>query len=352
MDAPPPLPTETEIAAREAQLRELTALDTSDLLALCLRVRGSRERLRLYLALLRQRGGARAQLASCLVCFDLAQKGDQLAVREFTALAPTVVQLFEDQGLVVSLLANDPYLQTTWESCRDALQNADPRETTHLLEENVHEVGELDLLSDDDFDGLELPDEFDFDLDIVEETPEEKRAAERQRQARQEYALVVSRYIGQVPEHGAFSGKGFVTAQERDIEKLERFLLDCARYGVLVPEAQGMASLGQLYLATHLRLRTLFGRLNPRRQQAIQAGFGQWPPSAEAMGAAASLFQLEGAHATLGLEKVLELLMDFVVFCNRNKLDPLIPSTVDRYIELERQPPQVLLTTDRQRRRG
>lgn len=334
-------------------------LDTPDLLALCLRVRGSRDRLRLYLSLLRQRGGARAQLASCLVCFDLAQKGDDLSQREFTALAPTVMQLSLDAALVEGLIAGDPYLQPTWAACRDALDNLDPREQSHLLEESV-EVGELDLLSDMDLD-LDLELDFDVELEIdvddsmITEAPPDVAAAHlaaRQKQARQEYSTLLSRYIGQIPEHGAFAGQGFYTARERDMDKLEAFLRDCDRYSALVPEAMGMVCMGHLYLATHLRMRTLFGRLNPRRVQAVTQGLERWPLAADALGAAASVFELEGPHAVLGLEKVQELLMDYVLFCAAERLDPLHLDTCARYAVSERQPKPVLLNSDQKRRRG
>jgi hypothetical protein len=112
MSGPPPPPrAAVDDSLREQWIAELRALETPELLALCLTMHGSRQRMRLYLTLLRIRMGVWAQLASCLVCFDLARQGAELAQREFSALAPTIVELARDPTLTADLLARAPFLR-------------------------------------------------------------------------------------------------------------------------------------------------------------------------------------------------------------------------------------------------
>ncbi len=343
---PPPAPT-VEDTERERLLDGLRALETNELLQLCLKVRGSPARLRLYLGLLRSRGGVRAQLAACLVCFDLAKQGDIMAQREFTALAPTMSQLAQDVGLVAELLGGDPYLEETWSACRLALEGSDPREQLHALDEDADAVpvGELDLLSDEDLDA-------DFGVEFSFGPPTQAVQDEVEREAAQaEYAALLAKHLGQEPEHGLFSEGGFATASGRDLDRLEGFLERSAAWASRVPTARGLSSLGNLFLATHLRMRTLFGKRNPRRQKALRTGLANLPSDIEAVLCAATIFEFEGEAARLGFEKVLELLLDYVAFCHAKRLDPRLPQTVESYIESERQPAPVFLRGINRRRR-
>jgi hypothetical protein len=283
--------------------------------------------------------GARAQLASCLVCFDLARQGDEMAQREFAALAPTMAELALDPTLAWDLLANDPYLESTWGACKDALAAADSRHDSAALAADVEMVGELDLLSEEELDLGDI-----LEAHLGEQAESEERA-------RQEYGALLAQALGQDPENGSYSGTGFATSSGRDLDRLEAFLRDAASHAPHVPPAAGMASLGQLFLATHLRARTFFGKVNPRRRAALREGLRALPADAMPAAMAAAAFELAGGHTRLGFEKVLELLLDFLAFCRKQRLEPRSAAAVTAYIDAEREPPPVLLNAGSQRRR-
>lgn len=336
---PPPPPARTpEELARDQLVRELRALETPELLALCLRGRNRPDRLRLYLSILRGRAGTRAQLASCLVCFDLARLGDGVAQQEFLALAPTIEVLSHDQRMVDDLLGSDDYLQRTWSECRATLEGGDQRELDGSLNlEGSDLIGELDLLSDEE-----------IDLDLEVEEPADARAE----RARAEFAGVLAKQLAQDSNQGIFASSGFETASSRDLDRMDAFLNQALSYADLVSTARGMASLGHLFLATHLRMKTLFGKRNQRRAQAVRTGLVRLPADLEAVEHAAAVFELEGGAAMLGFEKVLELLLDFLAYCHQTRQDPRAAATVDAYVDAERMPAPVLLTGEQRRRRG
>lgn len=336
---PPPQPRREDELARELLVRELRALETPELLALCLRGKSHPERLRLYLGLLRGRAGTRAQLGASLVCFDLARQGDETAQREFSALASTIDALARDGGLVAELLGNDPYLQSTWAACRLALESEDPRTLDAALAgDDAELMGELELLTDADI-------EFDLEDAQLEEQ-------ERTQQAKEEFGAILARQLGQDHARGVFAAEGFETASTAELDRLETFLKQAVSYADRVSTARGMASLGYLFMATHLRMKSLFGKRNPRRAAALKSGLVRLPADLEAVVHAAAIFELEGGTAMDGFEKVLELLMDFLAFCHQQRRDPRAAASADAYVEAERQPPPVLLTGSNRRRRG
>jgi len=333
-----PIPPNAGEASRQELIHTLRALETPELLALCLRGKGHPERLRLYLSILRGRAGSRAQLAASMVCFDLARSGDPMAQREFFALAPTIAELAKDGRLLTELLAGDADLARIWADCRTALASSDPRELEQALPlEDVELVGELDLLSEDDLD-IEL------DLDAGD--------AQRAEQARYEFGLILAKQLGQDSEHGLFGAMGFETASSRDLDRLDAFLNQALSFADLVGTARGMACLGQLFVATHLRMKTLFGKRNARRASAVRAGLSHLPADSLALEQAAAVFELEGGAALVAFEKVIELLLDYVAFCHQHRGDPRAAATIDAYVEAERMPPPVLLTGESRRRRG
>ena len=342
MNGPPPSPRGNAAdAQRELLIRELRALETPELLALCLRGRSDRMRLRMYLGILRGRPGTRAQLASCLVCFDLARQGDDAAQHEFLSLAPTIEELARDGALVAELVSRDAYLDRTWADCQAALDASDQRELSVPLHAEATElVGELTLLSDDDFG--------DLGLEILDDDSDAARAE----QAKQDFARILAIHLGQNTDQGLFGAQGFETTSSRDLDRLQGFLNEAISYSDLVTTARGLASLGHLFLATHLRMKSLFGKRNARRAAALRTGLLRLPGDAAAVEQAATIFELEGGPAMESFEKVVELLIDFLAFCNHGRRDPRAATTVDAYVEAERTPPPVLLTGDSRRRRG
>ena len=113
-------------SSREALRQSLEGLETSDLLALGARFTRDTERLVLYLEVLRGRPGPKAQLAACLICFDLARQGHSTAQQDFLGLIPTFRALAEDPVLVEDLLGGDTHLRKLWEDSQKAIASDDP----------------------------------------------------------------------------------------------------------------------------------------------------------------------------------------------------------------------------------
>ncbi len=332
---PPPPPGVLGTSAQELFLSELAALDTPELLALCLRSRRDPHRLSQYLALFRSRSGSRAQLAACMVCFDLARQGSEVAQRELLVLAPTILGLARDQGVVDGLLAGDAYLRDIWRDCHQALQGSDPRELAGpQLEESVELAGEIDLLDGDEFEVV-------FDDEVV--------LAERQQQ---EFSKIVADYLDYSPEYDQWgSGNGFATEDSVDLARLTAFVAEAGSRSRYVPVARGMLSLGNLFLGMHLRRHTIFGRPNRRRVAALQAGLEAFDTDSQALAFAAALFESEGLQVIERLDKVLELLMDFLAWCAQSGTDPRAAKSAADYLALDREPPALLRGEDENRRR-
>ena len=166
------------LSPEEQLLREVSGLAVDEVLALCYTFNHKAERLRLYLDALRRRGGLRTQFAACLICFDLARKGDQTAQTEFNLLAETIRHL--DLSHVDSLVDGDPYLEFVWELLKAQLEEMDDRvEAEPPISIADEDIAEVDLLSDENWDDL-----FE-DFDANASTPA----------LRQEYAESIERFF-------------------------------------------------------------------------------------------------------------------------------------------------------------
>ncbi len=283
-----------EKSARDQLVGEVMGLGVDDILALCYSFQHtgasdrSGERLRLYVDVLRRRGGQRAQFASCLICFDLARQGDPSFQSEFALLADTMRTLAEDEQFVTSLIGEDPYLSFVWELCQAQLDEMDPRLNGDALFEqtsggitdlgDVEEIVTFDLLSDDDF--VE-----DFDITI------ENAAMWR------EFDEAVERFLGGTVGVPVYDPEaGFRLHNSGDIERLEQFIQTLDSLREFVPLARGFRALALLFYGTHLRSKSLFGTLNERKQALLRAGLDEFVESAEEVWKVAGVFgQLHAA---------------------------------------------------------
>ncbi|HLV61106.1 MAG TPA: hypothetical protein VKY51_06870 [Fredinandcohnia sp.] len=328
---------ELPASSREALRQSLDALETSDLLALGARFTRDTERLILYLEVLRGRQGPKAQLAACLICFDLARQGHASAQKDFFNLIPTFRALAEDPALVEDLLGGDQHLDRLWRDAQAAIADDDPREGGEELDAHAPLAGEIDLVSD-----------LDVDIDLGDYINASRRAEHAKA-----FARVVARKLGYDLENGILpTTSGMALDGARDIEELEEFLREAMLFSQTVPLAHGLCSLGNLFLATHLRKQRLFGRPNRRRQEAIRAGLLNLPADDPLpLVRAAALFEEEGAGVVSRFQKVSELLLDYLGFCARHQLDPLGPAAVDAYVAADRTPVPLMLQGDPRRRR-
>ncbi|HEY0839624.1 MAG TPA: hypothetical protein VGD74_05515 [Vulgatibacter sp.] len=334
MSTPPPLPSLP--FDRESLRRELRQLETGELLALGAGLRRNPARLALYLEVLRERTGAREELAACLVCFDLARLGHATAQRELFALIPTIQALAEDPALVAELAGDDPYLLALWDGCRKTLAGDDPRELGDNLAAEAVLAAEADLVSD-----LEA----DLDLDRL-------AADARNEEHARAFAFLTAEQLGYDFENDVMpTVSGLSTNTSGEVERFENYLRQAQAYATTVPLAKGVACLGQLFLAAHLRRHRFFGKPNPRRVEALRQGLLELPDDPEPLAAAAGLVEEEGEPVVERFQKVSEILLDYLRFCSQREMDPLAAATVEEYVAADRMPPPMLLRGASRRRR-
>lgn len=281
----------------EDQLRrEASGLAVDDILALCyaLQLRQQPRRLRLYMDVLRQRGGERAQFASALICFDLARQNDPAAQRDFAFLADTLRALAGNSELVTQLTEDDPYLSYVWELCRDQLAELDLRfaEATEI-EIDAKPVATLDLLSDVDFKD-ELP-----DLNVDDAS------------MRQRFEHALESFLGGVPGFPVFDAEsGFRMRSGRDVERIEAFLHELESLRDFVKVARGYRTLVMLFYGTQMRSRNLFGVINARKQELLRGGLTEFTQSGHLLAEMAGV--LTPLHADPAVwSKVADVIQDY-----------------------------------------
>lgn len=263
----------------EQQLRlEIAGLADDEILALCYALKGRLPRLKLYLDILRKRGGERAQFAACLICFDLARQGDALMQQEFTFLSTSMQALAQKPALVTSLIGDDPYLSFIWELCQGALEAmAQPGHSSSAGVEALPQLSDLqadvpriDLLQDSDFDNFELG--------------ADARSLWRQ------YDEAVETFLGGVPGVPIYDiNAGFRWEAPHAQDRAQKFAESLSSLRDLVPPARGFRALVLLYMGTHLRSRSLFGTRNNRRQELLREGLTEFAASAEAVASIAGV---------------------------------------------------------------
>lgn len=285
--------------AEERLLAEVSGLPVDEILALCYSLRNTPQRLRLYLDVLRRRGGERAQFASCLICFDLARQGDETAQREFGFLSDTIRQLASNQQLVGSLVGEDDYLVFIWELCQAQLDEMDPRfegdEVLPVVEPD-ETLAELDLLSDADFG------ENDFTLTV--DTSEMWRRFDE----------AVEAFLGgQVGLPVYDPTAGFRVSNNRDVQRVERFLQELDSLRELVPLARGFRAVTMLFYGMHMRAKSLFGAVNQRKQALLREGLDEFLRSGPDMAEIAGV--MSPLHAGPEVwEKIAEVIVDYTAW--------------------------------------
>jgi hypothetical protein len=277
----------------EEQLRqEVAALPVDEILALCYTFKHKLERLRLYLDVLRRRGGERAQFASCLICFDLARQGEVSFQQEFVYLADTMRQLSSNTDLVGTLVSNDPYLGFLWEMCSAQLQEMDPRFQEAPPVQQVEEVATVDLLSDDDFE------DFGIGIDDAEVWLRFDRAVET--------------FLGGEVGVAAYDPEaGFRVKSSRDVERVEHFVLELESLRDLIPIARGFRALVLLFYGLHMRSKSIFGAVNQRKQALLRDGLREFLDSGPELWQVAGV--LNTLHASDNVwDKISDLVLDYL----------------------------------------
>lgn len=94
-----------------------------------------------------------------------------------------------------------------------------------------------------------------------------------------------------------------------------------------VPESRAFQCLLKLYLAAHLKEKTLFGQKNEKRAQGFREALQLLGNDPMAAAHCAVWFELDGPHTLEKLHESLEVLADYLQFCARENLDPLAPTS-------------------------
>jgi hypothetical protein len=338
----------SEQAIQELQ-QEAAGLPVQDILDVCYAFSHDSLRLEIYLNVLRTKGSATAQTAACLICFDLARKGNSRFELEFQGLIPVFQEYTAEESpgfprLIDSLVGGSEYLKLLLKDLEAALEYLDPRERTGKtfdIQELGDEEIQIDLLGEEDFDIDEL--EFFNDEAFVQ---------------RQVWEKALSTFIGADGMSNALLGDkraGFFCDSRTEMDRVEKLIQEATSVKEAVPEAEAMLPLAELFLAAHMRSKNLFGRANQERLTVLESGLTHFtelsgPPDE---------FVSWLTHPTatkFSWDKVAELLLDYIEYLGSDAQgettgDPI--SCASGYIFAGRaQPPAPrLLEEGRERRR-
>lgn len=325
------MPTSSTISDDMTLRDALRALPVEEVLSLAYHFRAEPLRLRLYLDVLRQSAGHKAALAASLICYDLALQGQDSAQREFEALAETLRAFAAREAAAQSLIAGSPYLEALWPRCAQALEGLDPRiNAATMLTVDDSEVLDLDLFADEEL--------VDFD-DILEETVD--LATMRRR-----YQALVDDFFFHHPDGGGLA-HGFFARDRRELEAVQHFVRELDSLRDFVPEAVGMLSMSELFLASHLRLRTFWGKPNPQRMEMTELGLRHFFQAELSVHQAAACFVPRNAELQ-AWAKISQLLMDFFVWRAQQPLQALAEAAKN-YAQTARPLPRLNLSDRRQR---
>ncbi len=270
-----PQPSAEAIAA----LREAAAaLDVEDLVDLCYATDPDELRVNIYLEALRGRAGEKAQIAACLLCFDLARRGDERKAQELLLLLPTLDVLVarNDAGeapAVKALTEQAEAIGALWRDLVTHAQQRDRRADADAVDIDVSDLGgfvEVNLFDDQEFAELSADlATIDLTLDLEDEV----------------FTAFDHGLTALIPPLPATL---FSADSSADLERLERIRAHCLSFAGNLPVAAELLACTGLYVATHTRSHGLFLRRNKKRDRALADGLATLmalpaPPS-EAIG--------------------------------------------------------------------
>lgn len=288
-----------------------SALDVEELLALCYAFQKDPVRLVVYLDVLRGKGGQKAQAAACLLCFDLARRGEASFEGEFLALVPVMRGFAEAEGGpegMQALLGENAYLRQLWSELEQLLAAMDPR----------WDHGGADVVVDLDQDALEIElldeeDLLEVDLALDDVAPRPGQLDQRWHEALERFFGVDVGIRSMFQKNGtALSVFGFFAESKGDLARVEALRDHARSYAAAVPDAAALLPLVELFLASHTRAKNLFGRRSRARDATLAAALHHFtalerPPENGAW--------LEPPTSTpASWEKVAEILLDYIAW--------------------------------------
>lgn len=278
--------------------QELELLDVDEILGICYGLRAHPARIRMYLNILRKRGGVRAQFGCCLLAYDLARQGDKAMAQEFSLLANTLRHLMQDTALVDELVGTSDYLRFVWDLCLQSLQESEEEPLVSSFSSATSpSSGEVELELDL-FDETELA-SFDVQLD-----PNSEALWRQFNKALSAFLGIVDDGPMVLPQHGFKLG---ADAKSR----LASFIQHLVAIEHAIPPARGFLAFARLFLADNMRSKSLFGQRNKERDAMLEAGLDGFIAHGEDLWQIAAV--LDGVHADAkAWPKVVARLYDFV----------------------------------------
>ena len=243
-----------------AALREATAaLDVDDLVDLCYASASDALRVSIYLEGLRGRSGEKAQVAACLLCFDLARRGDERRENELQLLLPTLDELIArdtrgEATVARELAAISVTVAALWAELSSHAMSRDRRMVAELSIDIDEDFIEVDLFDADEFAELALDIE---DIELALDLDDEVLRA---------FDEGLNGLIPPMP------GLLFSADTSADLERLERLRELCTSFASKLPVAAELLAMTQLFIATHTRALGFFSRRNRRRDKALTEG--------------------------------------------------------------------------------
>jgi hypothetical protein len=355
VDTPAPSPRRAPSkAAVRALVESASKLDVEEILDLCFSFANDPLRLTVYLDVLRGKGGPKSQAAASLVCFDLARQGDNLAETEFLSLVPVMLdytsQAADDDGRrpIDRLIGDNAYLRGLLTDLEKRLAALDPRLGAGSVDELVIEdaaVLEIDLLGSEDFEDIGFD-----DLEVLLDDAEAMEAS---------WQAALDRFIGPLALAVAGPGEsiGFTAETKAAMAHVERLRDEALSHQEHARGARSLLPLTELFLASHIRAKNLFGRRNKGRDHVLRSGLAHFTDLASPPGDMIAWLSSPTAvpHAW---EKVAEILLDYIAFLGSlppGSAPPQMPAEgfADAYLAAERPqpPPPRLLPEGSTRRR-
>ncbi len=292
------VPVGVPSAAAIAQLKAAASeLDVQDVVDLCYAKASDRLRTAIYLEALRHRSGDQAQLAACLLCFDLARRGDAQREVELAVLLPSLARLFAletTSPMVASLVEKSPVVLLLWQALVQHHEASDHRVVDIAVQDA--EVLEVAL-----FDGRELGE---LQVQLAELALFDDSLSDAD----------TARVAFNSALEPLLPAPGEVVLSARDqgsLQAVTRIAHQAESFAQRVPLAAELHCISTLFLATHTRARGFFGQRNRARDRLLVDGLAAWLtlPAPPAHAAAWLVAGPDGADAH-AWDKVAELLLD------------------------------------------
>jgi|GEM_PF-829379 len=352
-------------------LREAASgLEVEDILDLCYSFAQDPVRLTVYLDALRSKGSMKAQAAACLICFDLARRGNQTFEAEFLTLVPVMQEyvlpeiepVVDDDDLdfmdlvddtprgkrpIDDLVGDNAFLRGLLSELETSLSQLDPRRDPAPVEsfaattvEDV-DIVEIELFDDDELD-IELG-----DFDILEEVSS----------LHDNWMDALDTFIiGPAPtDKRGKKPVGFFADDKVHLAELEKLHTAAVSLEAPVDGARQLLPFLDLFFASHLRAKNLFGKRNAERDRYLKDGLRRFT-SAEAPPADVVSWLSPPTAGDFTWEKVAELLLDYCAYVGSLDDDTVQDLTAEQlahsYVTSSRpQPPSPVLQKGRRGRR-